>query len=81
MFGLGDVWGFILAPEELFRPCCQDNDSLIFLGQQTRLAVFYLLFFFFLPPGCRYCDIGSVIGVLEEGGPFGFKTFGGVMMN
>lgn len=45
MFGRGDVWGFIPAPEELFRPCCQDNDSLIFLGQQTRLAVFYLLFF------------------------------------
>lgn len=78
MFGLGDVWGFILAPEELFRPCCQDNDSLIFLGQQTWLAVFYLPFFF-LPPGCRYCDIGSVIGISDE--PFGFKTFGGVMMN
>lgn len=58
MFGLGDVWGFILAPEELFRPCCQDNDSLIFLGQQTRLAVFYLLFFFFCPP---VADIATLV--------------------
>lgn len=57
MFGLGDMWGFILAPEELFRPCCQDNDSLIFLGQQTRLAVFYLLFFF-CPP---VADIATLV--------------------
>lgn len=45
MFGLGDVWGFIPAPEELFSLCCQDNDSLIFWGQQTRLCWFWFFVF------------------------------------
>lgn len=50
MSGLGDVWGFIPATEELFGPCCQDNDSLIFWDNKRSLLCLFLYFFSPPPP-------------------------------